>query len=105
MLFVIKILEQRSRFEHSGFLWRIRLKVARHMYGVLVRRAGMTSVESLPELSTAEQDELIETHWMLRLDSPRPVPVGSDAAWRRALNSKVARFTNRMRSRRTDRET
>jgi hypothetical protein len=108
MLFAIGILEQRSHSENSPWLWRIRLKVARHMYGVLVRRAGMSDVHALPELSPAEQDELLRTHWILQLEAPRPSPAARNVEWVRELEAKVSRFADRMRSRRlrrwTDRE-
>lgn len=102
MRFAVTTLEQRSRSEFSGFLWRIRLKVARHMSGVLARRAGISDRDAVPELSLAEQDEQLRTHWILQPDVNAPPPVAQDVEWRRELESKVARFTDRLRSRRTD---
>ena len=98
--YVMDVLEQRSGFESTGVLWRIRLKVARHMIGVLLRRAGVTGQEPLTPPGSVAQDELRKTHWMLQLDSPRLVPAARDAEWKRELNLKVARFADRVRSRR-----
>lgn len=102
MRFTIEVLERRSRSGDAAFLWRIRLKVARHMYGVLARRAGVSDVDVLPQLSPDEQEELLRTHWMLQSEVPYPPYAARNVAWMRELEAKVSRFADRMRSRRAD---
>lgn len=99
MLFTVGVLEQRTDSDVSGYLWRIKLKVARHMLRVLARRCGASRAEVLPDLGPDEQAELLETHPLLQPDPPGTGPVGTKPDWGLAIELKVARFAQRMRSR------
>ena len=101
MLFSIEVLKQRSSSELSGFLWRIKLKVARHMYRVLVRRTGVFDVETLPKLSPAEQQQLLKTHPLLQPDLASSFSTDLKTDWMQEVEAKVARFADRMTSRRS----
>lgn len=100
MRFVLRILAERSSSEAWGYLWRIKSKVARHMYGILVRRARDFDLESLPEPGPAEQRQLLATHPLLQPDEPQPVVV-ERAECMTELRAKVTRFADRMRRRRS----
>lgn len=98
--FCIEVLKKRSSSELSGFLWRIKLKVANHMCRVLVRRIAEFDGQMLAELSRDEQQQLLETHPLLQSDLPKPVSADLKPEWQREVEAKVVRFADRMQSRR-----
>ena len=100
MQFVLRVLAERSSSETWGYLWRIRLKVARHIYGILVRRAADFDPESLPEPGPPEQRQLLATHPLLQPDEPRSVAVEC-AEWMPELRARVTQFADRVRRRRS----